>query len=301
MDIDWSAVGTALTATAAVSLAVTGVAAFLGKSLFQWMSARDLEAHKAKLAQEGALAIEAVRAEAAAALARQTAEQGRALERLKADLSREGQSEAQIRAEIRRWSNPILAAVDGLIGRLENVVADGGYVALQPQATPPADWSVTYDYFLPSTVYLFAQYFCWTELLRQELSFQLFETQADKDAFFTAQLDAGRCLSSWPIAQLDPQAPSACDAQVFALQQRQMGEALIVQGERGQACMSYAAFTLRWRNDSDFLNHFKPLKDFLQELSPNLPARWRRLEEMTRKLYAVRSACRRVLQLPEGG
>jgi hypothetical protein len=46
-------------------------------------------------------------------------------------------------------------------------------------------WSIRYDYFIfPITIYLFSQYFCWTGLLEEKLSFKLFDNQHDKEAFF---------------------------------------------------------------------------------------------------------------------
>lgn len=250
-----------------------GATAFLGRTLFGWLVSRDLESRRAELQQEGA----------------------RAVERLRAELTRDAEHTDHLHDEIRRWANPILDAVDGLLGRLRNFLHDEGWVALRPGDAPHPEWSITHDYFLPSTVYLLAQYFCWTQRLREELSFRLFETHEEKDAFFARQIEAARCLSEWPLPDAD--APAGDDAQVFLLQQRRMGEALMVDGPAGPGCLRYADFAARWGEDEVFRAHFEPLRAFLEGLGPET-TRWRRLALMEERLEAVRAECRRVLDVP---
>lgn len=296
--IDWAAVLTALTTTTLVSGAVVAVAAFLGRSIFQWMTGRDLQAHKEQLAQEREKALERMRDEARRALAEQSAQAERSLEALKTRLGQAAKREDHIHDELRRWANPILGAVKDLAGRLRNILEDGAFVGLAPDTSLDRGWSLSHPYFLHSTVYLFAQYFCWTRLLREELSFHLFESDEEKDAFFETQLEAARCLSSWPLPTGAP--GRAQDAQVFLLQQRQMGEALIVDGAAGPACMRYADFEARWEADDTFRKPFEPLCAFLVQVSPETEARWWRLERMEEKLRRVQDACRRILDLPSG-
>ena len=250
-----------------------GVTAFLGRTLFGWLVDRDLEARRAELEHEGA----------------------RAVERLRAELTRDAERTDHLHDEIRRWANPILDAVDGLLGRLGNLLHNEGWVALRPGGAPHPEWTITHDYFVPSTVYLFAQYFCWTQRLREELSFRLFESHEEKDAFFARQLEAAQCLSEWPLPDVD--APVEDDAQVFLLQQRRMGEALMVDGPAGPGCLRYADFAARWDEGEAFRAHFQPLYAFLEKLSPET-ARWQRLISMEERLAAVRVECRRILDVP---
>ena len=73
-------------------------------------------------------------------------------------------------------------------------------------------------------------------MLRDELNFELFETQVEKDLFFQAIHDVSRALSSFP-----PSSRYTCkgkDTQVFSLQQRAIGELFIVREGNNKRCMS---------------------------------------------------------------
>jgi len=111
----------------------------------------------------------------------------------------------RIREEVLRWTNPILGAVEGLESRLENILNDGLYLALDPRHAGekrPAhlDWAASYNYTMPSTLFLFAEYFAWIRLLQERLSFELFESQDTKDRFFAATWSVTKALASWPRA-----------------------------------------------------------------------------------------------------
>ena len=126
--------------------------------------------------------------------------------------------DGRIRQEIIRWANPILDSVNSLRGRLDNILYSAGYLALDPDyknLTNP-DWSITYDYFMNSSLYLFGQYFAWIRMMRLQLNFELFETQDEKDEFFEATRKVYKSLSSFPQR---PHCPGP-DAQVFGLQQK---------------------------------------------------------------------------------
>ena len=103
-----------------------GATAFLGRTLFGWLVDCDLEIRRAELEQEGV----------------------RAVERLRAELSRDAERTDHLHDEIRRWANPILDAVDGLLGRLRNLLYDEGWVALRPDGVPHPEWVITHDYEL---------------------------------------------------------------------------------------------------------------------------------------------------------
>jgi hypothetical protein len=90
----------------------------------------------------------------------------------------------RVRQEVLRWSNPILGgSLKELRGRLENILDKEGYAALSSKFTDDLnpEWSIDHEYFFSSTIFLFAQYFCWASLLEERLSFELFKGQADRD------------------------------------------------------------------------------------------------------------------------
>jgi hypothetical protein len=49
---------------------------------------------------------------------------------------------------------------------------------------------------MPSTLFLFAEYFAWIRLLQERLSFELFESQETKDRFFAAIWGVTKALAS---------------------------------------------------------------------------------------------------------
>ena len=198
----------------------------------------------------------------------------------------------RIRGEIVRWANPILGAVRDLRSRLVNILRDDAQLALQkqPRHPVPAGWSISYEYFMPSTLYLFCHYFYWVKRFQAELNFELFRSQADMDALL-ARLQAVRHhLGTWPM---EPKC-SGKDAQVFALQQRAMGEALTVRSELERA-MGYDEFMAQWEKQPLAL-HLSPLRALLEDLDNDGACRWKRLEAVLKALEELEGYCGSVLQ-----
>jgi hypothetical protein len=112
----------------------------------------------------------------------------------------EREKKERIRQEVIRWANPILGAVKQLEGRLKNILEEDGYLALSKsyeQFVNPS-WSISYEYFINSTLFLFGQYFAWVQMLQEELSFELFQTQQDKDDFLVAIAEVAKSLARFP-------------------------------------------------------------------------------------------------------
>jgi hypothetical protein len=79
----------------------------------------------------------------------------------------------RIREEVLRWANPVFGAVQGLERRLDNILNNGYYHALHEtdeERPVDPDWAVSYEYALPTTLFLFAEYFAWIRLLQEKLS-----------------------------------------------------------------------------------------------------------------------------------
>lgn len=202
----------------------------------------------------------------------------------------------RVRLEIEHWANPILGAVRDLQGRLGNILHGAAYVVMakDPAGTPDRNWSIDFEYFFPTTVFLFAQYFCWVRLLEERLRFDLFQKGTDKKVFFDKVHAVGQSLSSWPhdgLKDLGNATDHADrDRQVFNLQQRAIGEAMIVGDGEEARCMRAAAFVAAWR-DETFRATLAPLTQFLEGVSPETRFRWRRLELMTAALEALDEEC----------
>ena len=289
--IDWTAILTTIGSTATI-VAILG---YFGKGVFDHALTRRLDVHKARLKQEGDLVVEGFKVDAQRALQAQQATFASELERMKVNMAAEAKRQDHIRAEIRAWANPILGAVRDLRFRLINVIEDNAYPQLAAGGGGVPGWNISHDYFLVSTVYYFCQYFCWTHLLEEQLSFELFEKHAAKDAFFAELRVVGECLSRHPPDRLGL-ADAPDDRQVFRLQQRFLGELVAVEaGERGR-CMRYRDFALGWR-DEDFRSDLTPIVAMVEGLKPG-SLRWARLDLMRERLEVLENRCEALLELP---
>jgi hypothetical protein len=132
---------------------------------------------------------------------------------------RREQRKERIREEVLRWANPILGSVRSLGSRLENILDQDLYVALDRKAewSLSEDWAIDRVYAVESTLFVFAEYFAWVQLLHEKMSFELFESEETKDEFFDAVWKVSGALSKWPDTRVKGKDR---DAQVFVLQQR---------------------------------------------------------------------------------
>jgi hypothetical protein len=87
---------------------------------------------------------------------------------------------------------------------------------------------------------------------------------------------------------------------VFSLQQRAIGELMMVRPESGaRYCLSYPEFVKKM-NDPKFQQHFTPLVKLLEELNPAEDCRWKRLLATSKALRNSEESCKELLQLPQG-
>lgn len=216
----------------------------------------------------------------------------------KQQLEAGAKSDDRIRNEILTWANPILESVNGLESRLRNILTTEGYEALQPGFSQ-TEWSVTYDYFLNSTLFLFGQYFCWTHMLHQELSFELFRSQQEMKGFFAKVDKVSSKLSDFPPyfdGQQKEYDGTGHDVQIFRLQQRAMGEMLATRRGDRRACRSYAYFLTKM-TDTNFSGTFDSLHKLLDKVNAK-ERRWRRLVDTHSALIELQGECSRLLKLP---
>jgi hypothetical protein len=204
--------------------------------------------------------------------------------------------EERVRREVTRWANPILEAVKGLSARLGNILNHNSYLALggEYQEGQIAGWSATHDYFLHSTMFLFGQYFAWTRLVAEELNFELFEHQEAPEKFFETLDEVRKALGRWPLADRC----SGKDIQVFTLQQRAIGELLIVCEGETRKCMGYRKF-LSLVHDAEFEMHLKPLRSLLEATYPDNQCVWSRLQRTMDALIEVEKWCDQLLKFPD--
>jgi hypothetical protein len=204
--------------------------------------------------------------------------------------------EERIREETLRWAVPILSAVDDLRHRLRNLLRSG-YPPLDPTWQPTPEWSITHEYFLTSTMYLFAAYFGYTELLTRSLSLEFFRSQKDKDKLYDALKTVTETANVYPAPDEWPQKPGDC--QLFRLQQRAIGELTAVWDSQAPRCLTYPEFMANLA-DPLFAAHFEPLRALIIAIKPNADGRWVRLTYLRTELDNLAKVCRALLVLPEG-
>ncbi len=278
--IDWSSLIETLTSTAIIVAALGWISS---KGIQHWLTLQ-VENHKSSLDQQ----VETFKSDLKAKSDRQ-------LEEFKNQLTERSAEKDRIRNEVARWSNPIPSAITELNHRLNNILDDQGYLALSPDARQLVNpqWSIRYDYFFPSTIYLFSRYFCWTGLLEEKVGFELFDKQDDKEAFFARLREVNSKLSAFPLDQLQD-IRSEEDSQIFTLEQRSMGETLRSKDE--SRCMTYSEFLERW-SDANFRKSFEPLTTFMNGIEPSRQRPWKRLKLMMMSLNELEKDSKKLLGL----
>jgi len=262
---------------------IIGILALLGKLLANTVFKAGLETHKANLKLENDNA-----------LAQWKHNFDKSLAEYKTKLDVTSKSDERIRAEIIAWANPIREAAESLQGRLDNILAREGYKALTDGFTHP-EWSITYKYFMTSTLYLFARYFSWIHMLRQELSFELFRSQQDRVDFFRHIDAVSNALSSYGAGK-PSYSGTGHDLQVFRLEQQALGEYMTVRSRKRRACCSYAWFSGR-ASDQELRRVVEPVFLMVDGLKPG-EKRWERLHDVHTAVKELVAECNRVLKLP---
>jgi hypothetical protein len=200
----------------------------------------------------------------------------------------------RIREEVIRWANPILGSVRDIRRRIDNILRHQGYPVLHPEYTQSGQFSISYDYFMNSSLYYFGEYFSYALALRSSLSFELFRSQDEKDKLLKALDSVESAFGAYPPHY----SCSGEDRQVFTLQQRSMGSALLSDKD-GNQCISYPKFCEALEDDS-YAVIFSPLKDFLERLTPSpSDCRWMRLEAVYAALTEVDAVCQKILGSPQ--
>lgn len=225
---------------------------------------------------------------------------------------REAKAE-RIRQEVLVWTNPILDSVKSLESRLKNILTDKLYLALDPSLAEKErpvkpDWAMDHDYAMESTLFVFAEYFAWMRLLQERLSFELFDSQEARKHFLDAVWDVSNEIGRLPLPakflkeELRDQlvgnqedGHEDRDAQVFALQQRAIGEFLIDREADTPRVRGYPEFLAARELDERFNRVLAPLMILFEGVSPRSTKRWRRLEATRAALRKLEGECNHLL------
>jgi hypothetical protein len=274
----------------------TAILAVLGKAFVNTLLKRNVEKYKADIKHEHDESLAAFKQDLQKDLNEFTANlqhaHDKALASYTQQLTAKAKSNERILHEIVIWANPIQDAAKSLRGRLNNILNQQGYKALHPTYSNP-DFSITYEYFTRSTAYTFGQYFCWINMLRQELSFEIFSKQADKVEFFDKINAVSKALGDY-----DPPIYNGTrhDSQIFRIQQQAMGELLSARRGGRRTCRGPAFFDSK-KTDPQYVAAFKPAFRLIDELQPG-EKRYERLKATLLALKELDEYCEKLLKVP---
>lgn len=206
-------------------------------------------------------------------------------------LEADAERQERVRTELIKWSNDVNVAVDDLYGRLGAILNQNGWVALNPAfvRSPTAVWSVTHEYYMNSTLFLFGQFFGWIQLLREDVNYEIFRNARENSDFISALLGVSKSLGDYPLTYC-----MGHDAQVFRLQQRAIADLFIVSGDGTPRMLRYHEFISK-KDEADFAPHLDPLRELLVGISPEGDCRWPRIEHLFGTIGALKTQCNQIL------
>lgn len=139
------------------------------------------------------------------------------------------------------------------------------------------DWYRDSEYYKLSTLYAFAEFLAWVQLLEKRLGFVAIERSRSGRRFNHRLNGLYRALTSfryfrWVVDQ-DSVASSAVPRRILGA----IGEIMIVSSEKEAQVYQFSDFCVRYSNDAQFANWFKDLDRFLLAATPSNPLHWDRL------------------------
>ncbi len=165
------------------------------------------------------------------------------------------------REVVDRYREPLVRAAHGLQSRLWNIGQEGflqryyGHYGREPVPPEQLQDQSTSSYAVDSTLWLTAQYLCWTEILRREAQFLRLDSDDD-----TVRLQALLDEISHAFGTDSLDAP----LRLFRSEQAAIGELMIAPGVDASGgartgCLGYATFTERLQ-DPSFGQWFRSLQ-----------------------------------------
>ena len=183
--------------------------------------------------------------------------------------------EQQVEELMSRYREPLLRAAFDLQSRIYNIIKQGFMVRYGAEGREHEK-----QYARNNTVFLFAEYFGWVEILRRDVQF-LDLGDVERNHLLVERLESiGDTFSS-----SGPDVPVAF--RMLRGQQRALGELMIPSGGDGQArryCIGYAQFCTRLRDDQTFAEWFRPLCEDVAALVDESYSGFERLARLQRAL-----------------
>jgi len=201
-------------------------------------------------------------------IAKMQAENQASLENLKDELQQKKESRQKTeKAEevLAKYREPLVLAAFELQSRCYNILRKNLFRISENERSR--------TYFIENTLYVFAQYFSWTEIIRREVQFlDLGEVEAT--------LELSRLQEN--IREIILSSKYGRVFRVFRGEQRAIGELMISQQSNGNTCIGYAAFFEK--KDESFRYWFEHLQWSIEEIAKDSASDNGRLKDLQHAL-----------------
>ncbi len=200
-------------------------------------------------------------------------EQSKQLKEIESRLAELGAAEQRRRDReqiVARYREPLARAAYDLQSRLFNILQQRFIDVYLVHGTERES-----AYALHNTVFVIAQYFAWTEIVRRDLQHIDLGTDTQTSELARLQDDI---YSLWQTDALGPR------MRVFAGEQRAIGESLVRDSARGVECIGYGAFLAQLQGAP------APRNPLLENLRDDVAALAERLPEARARLVSLQNA-----------
>lgn len=177
------------------------------------------------------------------------------------------------REKLDRYREPLLTAVDDLGSRINNIRNDGFLFYLRVRGRERTA--------LLGTLFRFAQFFGWTEILYGSFDRLRFENDKSTKAVADVLRSIGRTLATDRLDRADPSDATTTQLMIWREEQRAIGEVMRA-GDDPPRCMSFDSFVSEY--DSRFATWFET---FASQLDPASTPRRDRLAKLQRLLASL--------------
>jgi hypothetical protein len=179
------------------------------------------------------------------------------------------QQRSEAKKALEKYREPLLDASYELQARLHNILKCGfveRFVIDDDQGRR--------DSAINSTLYVFAQFFGWREIIRREIRYLQFPEDRKTRQIVTLLREIGDTFLS-DAKSYGPQ------FMIWRVEQRAIGERMIESGDGGMTCMGYASFVERCPEMEKWLGL---IKNDLQAINDGGCNRWTKLQHLLLRL-----------------
>lgn len=169
-----------------------------------------------------------------------------------------------IQATTRKYSAPLIRSAESLERRINNFLRN-----------IDLGWYGTDDYYRTSTLYVFANYLAWNQIIEESFGFLPYESSRSGRAFNRRLNGFFRAMSSFSYFSWSADHSAVEESQVPRLMLTAMGE--LTQNPDASAPLRYSEFTVAYRDNEELRDAFSYLDKFLRGAEAGDPFRRDRL------------------------